>query len=271
MSDAEVAVAAARAGAAVVRARYGQPVERYAKSGNDFATAADIEAETAILDALRAARPDDAVLGEETGRTGDTAADRLWLVDPLCGTLNFAAQTPLVAVNVALRTGDTVTATAVADPFTEEVFWTDGHAAHLRLAGTDRPLRPAPDARLVDVNIDPPFANGPGFRAVRLLNDVAFTQRFGGRVTSTTLALAWVAAGRRAAYVTDGDMRDNVTSPAPSPCARPPAASSPTCADDPSTPARAACSCQPTNPRTTSCSPSWANSSGSDGHLPVNA
>lgn len=210
MSDAEVAVVAARAGAVVVRARYGQPVERYAKSGNDFATAADIEAETAILDALRAARPDDAVLGEETGRTGDTDADRLWLVDPLCGTLNFAAQTPLVAVNVALRTGGTVTAAAVADPFTEEVFWTDGHAAHLRQAGTDRPLRPAPDARLVDVNIDPPFANGPGFRAVRLLNDVAFTQRFGGRVTSTTLALAWVAAGRRAAYVTDGDMRDNV-------------------------------------------------------------
>jgi myo-inositol-1(or 4)-monophosphatase len=210
MSDAEVAVAAARAGAAVVRARYGQPVERYAKSGNDFATAADVEAETAILDALRAARPGDAVLGEETGRTGDTAADRLWLVDPLCGTLNFAAQTPLVAVNVALRTGDAVTAAAVADPFTEEVFWTDGQAAHLRQAGTDRPLRPAPDARLVDVNIDPPFANGPGFRAVRLLNDVAFTQRFGGRVTSTTLALAWVAAGRRAAYVTDGDMRDNV-------------------------------------------------------------
>jgi myo-inositol-1(or 4)-monophosphatase len=210
MSDAEVAVVAARAGAAVVRARYGQPVERYAKSGNDFATAADIEAETAILDALRAARPDDAVLAEETGRTGDTDADRLWLVDPLCGTLNFAAQTPLVAVNVALRTGDTVTAAAVADPFTEEVFWTDGHAAHLRQAGTDRPLGPTPDARLVDVNIDPPFANGPGFRAVRLLNDVAFTQRFGGRVTSATLALAWVAAGRRAAYVTDGDMRDNV-------------------------------------------------------------
>jgi myo-inositol-1(or 4)-monophosphatase len=29
-------------------------------------------------------------------------------------------------------------------------------------------------------------------------------------VLSSTLAIAWVAAGRRAAYVTDGDMRDNV-------------------------------------------------------------
>ncbi|MEH1126954.1 inositol monophosphatase family protein [Micromonospora sp. CPCC 206061] len=210
MSDAEVAVTAAQAGAAVVRSRYGQPVKRYAKTGGDFATAADIEAESAILDTLRTARPDDPALGEETGRTGDTEADRLWLVDPLCGTLNFAAQTPLVAVNVALRTGDGITVAAVADPFTEEVFWTDGKGAHVRHAGTDQPLTPTPDARLVDVNIDPPFHNGPGFRAVRLLNDVAFTQRFGGRVTSTTLALAWVAAGRRAAYVTDGTMRDNV-------------------------------------------------------------
>lgn len=210
MSDAEVAVAAARAGAAVVRARYGQPVERYAKTGNDFATAADVEAERAILEVLRAARPDDAVLGEESGRTGDGEAERLWLVDPLCGTLNFAARTPLAAANVALRAGGGVTVAAVADPFTDEVFWTGGQGAHLRRGGADEPLAPAPDARLVDVNIDPPFPNGPGFRAVRLLNDVAFTQRFGARVTSTTLALAWVAAGRRAAYVTDGDMRDNV-------------------------------------------------------------
>jgi myo-inositol-1(or 4)-monophosphatase len=29
-------------------------------------------------------------------------------------------------------------------------------------------------------------------------------------VVSTTLAVAWVAAGRRAAYVTDGQLRDSV-------------------------------------------------------------
>jgi myo-inositol-1(or 4)-monophosphatase len=34
--------------------------------------------------------------------------------------------------------------------------------------------------------------------------------RFRPRVVSTTLAVAWVAAGRRAAYVTDGDLRDSV-------------------------------------------------------------
>jgi myo-inositol-1(or 4)-monophosphatase len=208
--DTDLAIAAAQAGAAVVNAHYGKPVRRYAKSADDFATTADIDAEKAILDVLRAARPDDAVLAEESGDTGDPAAERVWLVDPLCGTHNFAARTPLVAVNVALRTAARITAAASADPFTAEVFWTGGDGAHVRRDGADRPLIPTAETRLVDVNIDPPFPNGPGFRSVRLLSDVAFTQRYGARVTSTTLALVWVAAGRRAAYVTDGDMRDNV-------------------------------------------------------------
>ncbi len=102
--DQDLAIAAAEAGAAVVRERYGSTLARFEKDVGDFATAADVEAERAILDVLRVARPHDAVVGEESGRTGAKTADRTWLVDPLCGTLNFAAQTTLVAVNVALRT-----------------------------------------------------------------------------------------------------------------------------------------------------------------------
>ncbi|MGN9909866.1 inositol monophosphatase family protein [Phytohabitans sp. LJ34] len=215
MSDAELAIAAAEAGAAVVRARFGQPLDRFVKSGNDFATAADLDSEKAILDVLRAARPDDAVLAEESGGAGDPGTGRVWLVDPLCGTLNFAAHTPLASVNVALRTGGEVTAAASADPFSGEVFWTDGTTARIRRGQDQNPLTPTATVPLVDVDLDPPFANGPGFRAVRLLGDLAFTQRFGVRVTSTTLALAWVAAGRRAAYLSDSDLTDNVHFAAP--------------------------------------------------------
>jgi len=62
----------------------------------------------------------------------------------------------------------------------------------------------------VDVNLDPPFPNAPAFHVTGMLADAGFTARFGPRVLSTTLAVAWVAAGRRAAYVTDGDVRDSV-------------------------------------------------------------
>ncbi|MGW0765614.1 inositol monophosphatase family protein [Streptomyces sp. NPDC002676] len=209
-SDAELAVAAAQAGAAVVREMHGEPLARFEKSAGDFATAADLAAEKAILDVLRAARPEDAVTGEESGRTGAEEARRRWLVDPLCGTLNYAVRNLLVGVNVALRIGTDITAAATADPFSGEVFWTDGTRARLRLDGRDEDLAPSPDSRLVDINLDPPFPNAPGFQAARLLAEPGFVQRFRPRVVSTTLAVAWVAAGRRAAYVTDGDLRDSV-------------------------------------------------------------
>jgi myo-inositol-1(or 4)-monophosphatase len=204
LDDANVAIAAAQAGAAVVRANFGKALERIDKSAGDFATAADIESEQAILDVIRQARPDDAVLAEESGLTGSDTAERTWLVDPLCGTLNFAARTMLVAVNVALRVGRQLTAAAVADPFAAELFWTDGSRAYRRHDGTDELLRPSAESRLVDVNLDPPFPNAPRFDALRLLADPRFTERFAPRVLSTSLAIVWVAAGRRAAYVTDG-------------------------------------------------------------------
>ncbi|MEU7345309.1 protein kinase [Streptomyces bacillaris] len=115
--------------------------------------------------------------------------------------MNYAVGTLLVAVNVALRGG----AAAVADPFGGEVFRTDGERAWVRRAGADDvPLAPTAATGLVDVNLDPPFPGAPGFRAVELLAHPEFGRQFRPRVGSTTLALAWVAAGKRAAYVTDG-------------------------------------------------------------------
>ncbi|MFC4069447.1 inositol monophosphatase family protein [Actinoplanes subglobosus] len=215
ITDRDLAIAAASAGAAVVRARYesslaGSALARFAKDGDDFATVADIEAEKAILDVLRTARPGDTILGEESGRTGIGDTTRMWLVDPLCGTLNYAANTMLTAVNVALRDNGRTIVAAVADPFNNEILWTDGDTARLRHSGVDRPLTPSGASRLVDLNLDPPFPNRPDFLAAALLSDDAFIDRFRPRVVSTTLAVAWVAAGRRAAYVTDGDLSDSV-------------------------------------------------------------
>ncbi|MDG4828990.1 inositol monophosphatase family protein [Solwaraspora sp. WMMD1047] len=210
VDDAELAMVAAQAGAAVVRARFGTSLQRFAKSGHDFATVADIEAEKAIVEVLRTARPDDAVIGEESGASGPGVAGRTWLVDPLCGTLNFAARNMLVAVNVALRVGADVTASATVDPFADEVFWTDRDRAQVRHAGVDSPLAPSAESRLVDVDLAPPHPNSRWFRAARLLADDDFAEHFLPRVVSTSLALVWVAAGRRAGYVADCELVDNV-------------------------------------------------------------
>ena len=201
-TDAEVALAAARAGAKVVRTAFGQPVTRHAKGPGDFATDADLASERAIKEVLVAARPADGFIGEETGPLGGAAARR-WYVDPLCGTLNFAAGTAPFGVNVALSDveSETILAAAVADPLTREILWSDASGAYLRdKAGADFRLAPTSDSRLVDVDVDrsdnvvgPNLVAHPDFRAT-----------FAARVSSTSLALAWVAAGRRAGYVTDG-------------------------------------------------------------------
>ncbi|MEU4424559.1 inositol monophosphatase family protein [Actinoplanes sp. NPDC024001] len=206
MQDHQVAIKAAAAGAAAVQQRYGSELARFDKGGGDFATEADLAAEQAVLAVLREHRPQDAVTGEESGAQGAAGSARRWLVDPLCGTLNFAVRTPLVAVNVALKDGDDVTVAASADPFAGEIYWTDGVAARVRRDGVDLPALPSAASALVDVNLDPPFPRHPAL----LLASPAFTERFRPRVLSTTLALLWVADGRRAAYVTYGDLRDSV-------------------------------------------------------------
>ncbi|GAB2607373.1 phosphatase [Paractinoplanes abujensis] len=211
ITDGELATAAAAAGATVVRERYGTELARFGKAPGDFATEADLAAEEAVLEVLRTARPEDSLVGEESGRSGGAGGGREWLVDPLCGTLNYAATTMLVSVNVALRDGDRCLAAASADPFTGEIFWTDGARALVRKTGVeDDELRPDGSSGLVDLNPDAPFPNAPRFRAARLLMDDRFVERFRPRVVSSTLAVAWVAAGRRAAYVTDGNLRDSV-------------------------------------------------------------
>lgn len=210
MDDAETAIAAVAAGAAVVLARAGTVLARLDKGGHDFATEADVASELAMIGVLREQRPLDAILGEETGPSGPTDARRRWLLDPMCGTANVAAGTPLVGVNAALTEAGRPTVAAVADPFAGEVFWTDGSAGWVRGSGLDRALLPSAASRLVELNLDPPYPNAPGFRAVDLAASDDFGSRFAPRVVSTSLALTWVADGRRAAYVTDGEPSGSV-------------------------------------------------------------
>ncbi len=200
-------LAAARAGAAVLSRMYGTELSREHKTAIDFATSADVAAERAILDVIRTARPTDGFVGEELGEVhldqGGTA-HRTWLVDPLCGTLNFAARTATFSVNVALREAGTTTVAVVAHPPSGELYW----AAGTRFGTLGRPTAERPATRLVDVNADGPLDRR--FVGAQLAADPELRARFSPRVESTTLALAWVSTGQRLGYVTDGLHRDSV-------------------------------------------------------------
>ncbi|WP_028049239.1 inositol monophosphatase family protein [Cellulomonas sp. URHD0024] len=205
-ADAALAVHLATRGMDVVLSHLADSAPKYAKAGHDFATAADLAAETAIREALLLARPDDAMIGEELGAFGGST-DRTWLVDPLCGTRNFASGTHVFCVNVALRERGSVRVAAVAEPAARRVVWTDGFGGHERPAdGADRRVAPASDSRIVELNAD-----GPGDRTGPLLvADADFRAWMTPRVSASTVALAWVATGQRAAYVSDGNLLDSV-------------------------------------------------------------
>ncbi|RMD95232.1 MAG: inositol monophosphatase family protein [Alphaproteobacteria bacterium] len=76
--------------------------ENKAGQGFDPVTAADREAEAAMRAVLEAARPEDAILGEEFGpKPGRSGLE--WVLDPIDGTRGFLSGTPTWGVLVAVR------------------------------------------------------------------------------------------------------------------------------------------------------------------------
>ena len=119
---------AAETGAAVAvdRFRTGIDVERKA-SKTDVVTAADRDAQTAVMDVLRESYPDDAIVGEEEGalkRVPDSGA--AWVVDPIDGTSNYVRGTRVWGTAVAAVRDGSAVAGATELPALGDAYWTDG-------------------------------------------------------------------------------------------------------------------------------------------------
>ena len=69
-----------------------------------------------MIDALRSYRPDDAVLGEESG--GDGGGPVRWILDPIDGTVNYLYDLPVYAVSLAAEVDGTVVAGVVRNAAT---------------------------------------------------------------------------------------------------------------------------------------------------------
>jgi len=83
-------------------------------SPTDVVTEMDQAAERLIRELIGAARPHDAVLGEEGGQVGEGSVR--WIVDPLDGTVNYLYDLPDWAVSVAAEVAERVVAGAVCVP-----------------------------------------------------------------------------------------------------------------------------------------------------------
>ncbi len=105
-----LAKAAAAAGAAVLAERNADTLQVSNKGeAGDWVTAFDVAAETAVRTVITAARPHDAITGEEGGTVlpADPSGYR-WSVDPLDGTTNFIRNIVYYGTSVAVADPDGV-------------------------------------------------------------------------------------------------------------------------------------------------------------------
>ena len=187
--------AARRAGAIINRAADNLDVLTIRhKSLNDLVSEVDRASEETIIETLKGAYPDHAILAEESGAAGDS--EYVWIIDPLDGTTNFLHGLPIYCVSIAMTHKGQLQHGVIFDPTRNDLYTASrGRGAFLN----DRRLRVGKRDKLIDGLI------GTGF-PFRMFDHVEpytamlkeFMSKTAGvrRPGAAALDLAAVAAGR---------------------------------------------------------------------------
>ena len=193
----ELAERLAREAGKLQSERYETAIEIRTKSTSvDLVTEVDHACEALIVDALTAARPDDAVLAEEgRGHDRPDAAWR-WIIDPIDGTTNYAHGYPRFCVSIGVEREGIRTVGVIYDPLLDEQFSAvRGEGATLN----GRPLRVSEVDELEHALLATGFAYDVRRNPRDNVNHfIAFLKRSRAlrRDGSAALDLAYVAAGR---------------------------------------------------------------------------
>ena len=112
---------AARAGAALLRCRQKQ-VEIDFKRGGEIVTNADRESNDIIISGLAVAFPGDGIFSEESPQAVPASGTRIWIIDPLDSTSNFASGGTEFAVSIGLAVDGAPVLGVVFNPARNEMF-----------------------------------------------------------------------------------------------------------------------------------------------------
>jgi myo-inositol-1(or 4)-monophosphatase len=194
---------ARRAGARIEELRAeGVSVAGTKSSVVDVVTDADRASEDLIRAHIRAARPDDAFLGEEGDDVAGSSGVR-WIVDPIDGTVNYLYGLPAYAVSVAAAVDGEVVAGVVLNPVTGEEYAAvrGGGATRNGTALQVRPFVSLEQSLLATgFHYEQPVRARQAEAIARVLPRVRDIRRMG----SCALDLCGVAAGRLDAYAEEG-------------------------------------------------------------------
>jgi myo-inositol-1(or 4)-monophosphatase len=165
----------------------------------DLVTEADLQSEQFLLDFLGHHFPRDTFITEETGQHGD-GSKRVWLIDPLDGTVNFAHGLPFFAVSIALQVQGETMMGVVCNPCAGELFeGTKGSGAFLN----QKPLTVSKTNKLIYSLLATGFPytmhQDPG-DVMRRFHNLTLRSQGVRRIGSAAMDLCYVAAGRFAGY-----------------------------------------------------------------------
>lgn len=116
-----VGIAAAYKGAGILRSFLGNIPQVNKKGATDLVTAADTEAEKAIIETIKRVFPQHAFFAEESGVTAGDAESQ-WIIDPLDGTTNFTHQLSLFSISIAFSFRRETQIGIVLNPVSGELF-----------------------------------------------------------------------------------------------------------------------------------------------------
>ena len=116
----KLALELARKAGEELRQGFGHVKQIRRKGAVDLVTEYDLRSERLILEAIRRAFPQDAILSEEAGQV--SLGDVCWMVDPLDGTTNFAHALPMFCVSIACTQHGAPALGVIYDPLREELF-----------------------------------------------------------------------------------------------------------------------------------------------------
>ncbi|HEX5417305.1 MAG TPA: inositol monophosphatase [Chloroflexota bacterium] len=180
---------------------FGTGFEVQMKGWADPVTVADRESEALIRATLRHEFPDDAIEGEEEGAQPGTSG-RLWLVDPVDGTANYAGGLPFFAVVITLMdpaNPNEAVLNVTYDPIRNELFHAvRGQGAFLN----DAPIKVSSQDDLAQALIDLHYSNNARvWRAsIELVTKLTEKAPYARNLGSTALGQAYVAMGRLHAH-----------------------------------------------------------------------
>ena len=205
-----VAIDAARRAGRLQMERYERLERIVHKSEHDVVTEVDHMSEKLIISAIRDAFPHDAFLAEESGRIeavpapGESEVDlteqRVWIIDPLDGTVNYANGIPVFCVSVGLTIAGVPVLGAIYDPVRDELFSAQAGLG-ARLDGES--IRHPAKERLVDCVVSLSLPRGGWARRdAKIRKSIRVSRSMG----SAALALVYVANGRFDAFVQAGGL-----------------------------------------------------------------